>query len=52
MTERELRPIYGPWRIYTREEEEAQIRESLARTNDFYRNWYARKEGKSVEKNV
>jgi hypothetical protein len=44
MVERELRPIYGPWRIYTREEETAQIQESLARQNKFNRDWEARKD--------
>lgn len=33
------RPIYGPWRIYTKEEEDAQIMESLKRENDFNRRW-------------
>lgn len=44
MTERELRPIYGPWRIYTKEEEDRMIMDSLARENDFNRNWEKRKE--------
>lgn len=43
MTERELRPIYGPWRIYTKEEEADQIRASLARQNKFNRDWENRK---------
>ena len=44
MTERELRPIYGPWRIYTKEEEDRMIMDSLARENDFNRRWWKRKE--------
>ena len=33
------RPIYGPWRIYTKEEEGEQIMASLKRENDFNRRW-------------
>ena len=40
---RDSRPIYGPWRIFTREEEDAQIRESLRRQSEFYRRWHERK---------
>lgn len=43
LVERVLRPIYGPWRIYTREEEERMIMESLARENERSRNWEARR---------
>lgn len=39
------RPIYGPWQIYFRAEEEAQIRESLQRKSDRYRTWDNRKRG-------
>lgn len=47
MTDRVLRPIYGPWRIYTKEEESAQIMESLARQDKFNRDWEARKEARN-----
>lgn len=33
------RPIYGPWRIYTKEEENDLIIASLKRENDFNRRW-------------
>lgn len=37
--ERDTRPIYGPWRIYTPEEEHEMILASLKRENDFNRRW-------------
>lgn len=39
---RDTRPIYGPWRIYSKEEEDAMIMASLARENDFNRRWNER----------
>lgn len=39
---RDTRPIYGPWRIYSKEEENAMIIASLARENDFNRRWNER----------
>ncbi len=45
--ERELRPIYGPWRIYTPEEETKMIQDSLARQNKFNRDWEDRKDAKN-----
>jgi len=47
MVERDTRPIYGPWRVYTREEEQKQILASLARENDFNRRWNERKDAKN-----
>lgn len=44
MVERDSRPYYGPWRIYTKEEEDRMIMDSLARENDFNRRWWKRKE--------
>lgn len=32
-------PIYGPWRIYSKEEENEMIIASLKRENDFNRRW-------------
>ncbi len=53
MTERESRPIYGPWRIYSAEEEAKMTQDSLARQNKFSRDWEARKDRKkSREMNV
>lgn len=43
MTERELQPIYGPWRIYTKEEEDRMIMDSLARENERSREWEKRR---------
>lgn len=47
MTERECRPIYGPWRIYTKEEEDKMIMNSLKRENDFNRRWNERKDARN-----
>lgn len=44
---RDTRPIYGPWRIYTKEEEHEQILASLKREDEFNRRWHERKEGKA-----
>lgn len=41
---RDSRPIYGPWQIFTKEEEHQQIIASLNRENYFNRRWYDRKE--------
>lgn len=45
MVERDSRPYYGPWRIYSAEEENEMILASLARENDFNRRWNERKDG-------
>ena len=40
------RPIYGPWQVYSKAEENEQIIASLARQNDFYRTWNEKKSGR------